>query len=124
MKSKGTIRDHAILANAVGQGCSYGCNTGRIAPMDFTFGSMVTESGRLMFYLGEGQFTEDPIPDDFFGCGGVARIDRLQDVLLHVGRHGYRHHVSAAPGRVRDACREALTNYLGLDVAVPQEARG
>ena len=39
-----------------------------------TFGSMLTEDGKLKFYLGEGRFTDDPIPDDFFGCAGVAEI--------------------------------------------------
>jgi len=39
MKCKGKITDHAILANSVGQGCGYGCNTGRIASGPMTFGS-------------------------------------------------------------------------------------
>ncbi len=43
MTSKGQISDHLILSNAVGSGCSYGCNIGRIAPTPFTFGSMLTE---------------------------------------------------------------------------------
>ena len=58
---------------------SYGCNAGRIAPMPFTFGNLLTDEGKLKFYLGEGQFTADPIPADFFGCAGVARIPGLQE---------------------------------------------
>lgn len=119
---KGTITDHAILATAVGEGSAFGCNTGRIAPGDFTLGSMVTDAGKLKFYLGRGAFTSDPIPDDFFGCAGVAHIDRLQDLLLHVGYNGYRHHVSVTPGQVLEPVREALERYLGFDVAVPQQA--
>jgi len=121
MADKGRIVDHAILANAVGEGCSFGCDVGRIAPTDFTFGSALTDEGALRFYLGTGRFTQDEIPDDFFGCAGVAQIDRLQDVLLHVGYNGYRHHVSLTPGLVQAPIREALEHYLGLDVAVPQE---
>jgi L-fucose isomerase-like protein len=121
MTGRGHIVDHAILANAVGEGCSYGCNVGRITPDDFTFGSMVTEAGRLRFYLGQGTFTNDPIPEDFFGCAGVARIERLQDVLLYVGRNGYRHHVSVTPGLHQEPVREALSHYLGFDAVVPQE---
>ena len=120
VNGKGTITDHAILANAVGEGSAFGCNVGRIAPGDFTLGSMVTDAGKLKFYLGQGRFTSDAIPDDFFGCGGVAHIDRLQDLLLHVGYNGYRHHVSVAPGHVLEPVREALERYLGLDVATPQ----
>jgi len=120
MTGKGRISDHLILANAVGKGCSYGCNVGRIAPADFTFGSMVTEAGRLRFYLGQGRFTAEPIPPEFFGCAGVAEIERLQDVLQHVGLNGYRHHVSVTPGLVAAPVREALERYLGFEVAVPQ----
>jgi L-fucose isomerase-like protein len=121
MAGKGRISDHAILANAVGEGQSYGCNVGRIAPFEFTFGSMGTFEGRPRFFLGTGEFTEDAIPEDYFGCAGVARIDKLQDVLLHVGKHGFRHHVSATKGNVAEAVHEALTNYLGMDVTRPQE---
>ncbi len=121
MQGPGHIADHAILANAVGEGCGYGCHVGRIAPFDFTFGSMLTEAGKLRFYLGEGTFTDDPIPDEFFGCGGVAEVPRLQDLLLHVGYQGYRHHVSVTRGRTLAPLREALEHYLGFDVAVPQD---
>lgn len=121
MSGEGRIVDHAILANEVGAGNAYGCHVGRIAAQSMTFGSMVTDAGRLRFYLGQGRFTEDEIPADFFGCGGVAQIDRLQDVLLHIGRNGYRHHVSVTPGRHQEPVREALTNYLGFDVALPQK---
>ena len=121
MTDKGKIADHAILANAVGEGCSYGCHVGRIAPFDFTFGSLLTDSGKLRFYLGQGRFTEDKIPAEFFGCAGVAEIEKLQDVLLHVGHNGYRHHVSVTPGLIQDPLGEALERYLGFEVALPQE---
>ncbi len=121
MSAAGTIQEHAIIANAVGDGCSYGCNVGRIKPMPFTFASMMTEYGSLKFYLGEGDFTSDPIPDDFFGCAGVAEIDGLQDVLLHVGMNGHRHHVSVTQGHVAEPLCEALESYLGCEVSLPQE---
>ncbi len=121
MREKGRITDHAILSNSVGEGSSYGCNVGRIRPMDFTFGNMATDAGEVKFYLGEGTITEDPIPDDYFGCAGVAEIPGLQDVLLHIGRDGHRHHVAITPGRVMEPLREALTRYLDAEVVVPQE---
>ncbi len=116
MTGKGKVTDHAILANAVGAGCGYGCNTGRIRAAQFTFSSMITENGQLKFYLGEGEFTEDPIPADFFGCAGVARIPKLQDVLQVVGYAGHRHHVGVTPGHVADPAYEAFVKYLGYDV--------
>ena len=116
MTGKGKVTDHAILANAVGVGCGYGCNTGRIRAGQITFSSMITESGKLQFYLGEGEFTEDPIPADFFGCAGVARIPRLQDVLQTVGYAGHRHHVGVTPGHVAAPVHEAMVKYLGYEV--------
>jgi L-fucose isomerase-like protein len=118
MTGKGQIADHAILANAVGKGCGFGCNVGRIAPTNFTFGSMLTDEGKLHFYLGEGQFTDDPIPDDFFGCAGVAEIPDLQDKLQTIGYLGHRHHTSVTPGLVAEAVGEAFESYLGYEVAM------
>lgn len=121
MEGQGTVTDHAILMSSVGEGNGYGCNTGRIKPMDFTFGSLMTDSGAVKVYLGEGRFTSDPIPQNFFGVAGVAEIPHLQDVLLHVGINGHRHHVSIAPGRVQDALKEALGNYLRFEITEPQK---
>jgi L-fucose isomerase-like protein len=115
MTSKGKIWDHAILANIVGKGCSFGCDVGRIAPTDFSFASLMTENGAVKYYLGEGEFTKDPIPSDFFGTGGVARIPSLQDGLLKIGQAGFRHHVSVTPGKFLAPLEEALTKYLGCE---------
>ena len=120
MAGQGHISDHSILANAVGAGNGYGCNVGRIAPMDFTFGSLMTDEGKLKMYLGQGKFTTDPVADDFFGCAGVAEVAHLQDVLLHIGTQGHRHHVSVTPGWVEAPTREALGHYLGFDITLPQ----
>ncbi len=118
MTGKGQVTDHAILANAVGEGCGWGCNCGRIAPTDFTFGSMMTEDGRLKFYLGEGKFTADPIPPEFFGCAGVAEFPDLQSTLQTVGYLGHRHHVSVSPTCVSAPVHEAFEKYLGYEVEV------
>ena len=116
MTAKGKITDHDILASAVGPGCGYGCNTGRIAPTPFTFGSMLTENGKLKFYLGKGKFTRDRIPADFFGCAGVAQIENLQDVLQKIGYMGHRHHTSVTPTDVIAPLQEAFEKYLGYEV--------
>ncbi len=120
MTGKGLVRDHAILNNAPGISSSFGCNVGRIKPTDFTFSSMTTVGGRLEFYAGEGRFTADPIAENFFGCAGVAEIPRLQEVLLHIGYGGHRHHVGVTPRHIAAPLREALGYYLGHPVAVPQ----
>jgi L-fucose isomerase-like protein len=120
MTNKGHVSDHLILVNTLGENQSCGCVVGRIAPTDLTFGSLMTDSGRVKIYLGEGRFTDDPIPDNFFGAAGVAEIAGLPDVLLHVGMNGYRHHVGVTPGKFVAPLQEALEKYLGFDVSVPQ----
>ncbi|MBN2047366.1 MAG: hypothetical protein JW750_05955 [Anaerolineaceae bacterium] len=120
MAAPGQISDHAILANSVGPGCSYGCNVGRIAPFSFTFANVLTEDGKMRWYLGSGRFTEDKIPNDFFGCAGVAQIDHLEDVLMHVARGGHRHHVNVTPGDQVAVLEEALGYYLNEVVTIPQ----
>ncbi len=123
MREKGVVTDHLILANAVGPGRSYGPNQGRIKAGPITFSSMLTASGKLEFYVGEGRFTDDPIPEEFFGCAGVAEIPDLQDVLLHVGNNGYRHHCGVTPSHIAGPLVEALTKYRGFEVAEPQKKR-
>lgn len=116
MKERGTVVDHEMLKANVGPGCSFGPNTGRIKPFDFTFGNTRTEDGRLEFYLGEGAFTDDPVPEKFFGCAGVAEIPELQNTLQAIGCLGHRHHVALSPGKVIAPLYEAFVNYLGYDV--------
>jgi L-fucose isomerase-like protein len=116
MAGPGRVTDHEILSTALGPGRSYGCNVGRIRPMPFTYGSLLTEAGALRVYIGQGRFTEDPIPEEFFGCAGVAHIEGLQDALLAIGGLGFRHHVSVTPGHVREPLVEAMGKYLGCQV--------
>ena len=120
MKNKGRVQDHAIIANSIGKGRGFGCNTGRIAPGDCTFGSLLTDSGKIKCCLGEGNFTDDAIPDEFFGCAGVVELENLQKIMLYLGQNGYRHHVSVTSGHVARPTCEALTKYLGFEVAQPQ----
>jgi len=118
MRGKGEVVDHAILVDALGKNKSCGCYVGRIAPGEMTFGNLVTTDGKLEFYLGEGSFTEDPIPKEFFGCAGVAEIENLQDVLLTIGYAGHRHHVATTLGHHLAPVREAFERYLGYGVTV------
>ena len=62
MAGPGRITDHDILINSVGPGVSFGCNVGRIKPFNFTFGNVLTENGRMRWYLGHGDITNDPVP--------------------------------------------------------------
>jgi len=123
MAGPGRVTDHLILQNSVGVGNGFGCNQGRLRAGAITFGGLMSEDGALKAYVGEGSITADPIPASFFGVAGVARIPGLQDVLLHLGREGHRHHVVITPGEVMAPLREALVKYLGYSVSAPQEQR-
>ena len=64
----------------------------------------------------EGEFTEDEIEAEFFGCGGVARIPNLQRKLIRLARGGFKHHTTVARGHVKHILEEAFRYYLGYDV--------
>jgi L-fucose isomerase-like protein len=116
MEGKGEVVDHPMFAKSLGAGCGFGCNVGRIASSPMTFASSKTQDGKLYFYMGEGEFTGEPIQEGFFGCGGVAKINNLQGILNKIGYNGYRHHVSVVPGKVSAALREAFTRYLKYEI--------
>ncbi len=118
MNAAGLVTDHAILANAVGNGCSYGCNTGRLKASPVTIAGMLTEKGSINFYLSEGEITDDPIPDDFFGCAGVLEMEDMQDCLQTLGYLGHRHHVTITSGLYMSALYEAFTRYLNYSVTI------
>ena len=113
MTCKGKVIDHPMFAKVLGDGCAYGCNVGRIRPMEFSFASTTTLDGQLRYYVGDGKFTADPIPPEFFGCAGVAEIPGLQRKINRLGYAGYRHHVGVSPGVWERAVREAFNRYLG-----------
>lgn len=115
MTCKGKVIDHAMFAKSLGCGSGYGCNVGQIRPMDFTFASTTTQNGKIKYYVGEGKFTDRPLGDGFFGCGGSAHIPNLQQKLLNIGYAGYRHHTSVTPGNWAQAINEAFIHYLGYD---------
>ena len=115
MAAKGMVTDHKMFSkNEPDQG--WGSNEGRIKSFPMTFSNCKTEDGKLTFYISEGEFTNDQIQDGFFGCGGVARIDNLQDKLLKLGRNGFRHHTAVGVGHMKAVLEEAIKYYLGYEL--------
>ena len=115
MKEKGTVTDHKMLAKGC-PGCGWGANEGRIAAFPMTFSNCKTEDGKLTFYVDEGVFTDDDIEKEFFGCGGVAVIDDLQNKLIKLGREGFRHHTTVGVGHMAKILKEAFKYYLNYDI--------
>ena len=115
MKAKGTVTEHKMF-NKTDPGSGWGCNAGRIAPFKMTFANCKTEDGKLVAYTATGEFTNDEIEKSFFGCGGVAKIDNLQDKLIKLARNGFKHHTTVGVGNLKSVLDEAFNTYLHYDL--------
>jgi L-fucose isomerase-like protein len=90
---KGVMDYQEIIAGSVGKENTYGTVVGRVRPTEFTYCRVSTDDQRgvLRAYLGEGEFTRDPL--ETFG--------------------GY---VAINPSRIATVVEEAMTRYLGWEV--------
>ena len=105
-----------IIAGTVGKLNTFGTCVGRIkaGPMSFARFSTSDLTGKIRGYLGEGQFTKDPL--DTFGGAGVVEIQNLQGLLRYICENGFEHHVAVNPSQTAPAVDEALRKYLGWEV--------
>jgi len=106
----------AIIAGTVGVANTYGTCVGLVKPGPMTFARFSTDDakGKITGYLGEGEFTADPLQT--FGGAGVVRIPSMQTLLRHICENGFEHHVAANLSSVAGIVHEAATTYLGWDV--------
>jgi len=104
------------FSGTVGKDRTYGTIVGRIAAGPLTYCRVSTDdlAGRIAAYVGEGRFTDDTL--ETFGGYGVVEIPRFQDLLRHVCRRGFEHHVAMTRAEVAGAVDDALGTYLGWDV--------
>lgn len=116
LRGKGTIEVQKILANSYGADNCIGSNIGLMDLFKFTYSSMKTENGEMQFYIGQGDFVDEPVPQEYFGVYGVAKVGNLQDVLQYICNNGYRHHVCLTRGDYTNAIIEAASNYLGYKI--------
>ena len=105
-----------IIAGTVGKENTFGTCVGRVkaGPMSFARFSTDDFSGMIRGYVGEGEFTDDPLVT--FGGAGVVKIPGLQKLLRHICENGFEHHVAANFSTVAGAVYEATTNYFGWEV--------
>jgi L-fucose isomerase-like protein len=106
----------AIIAGTVGAANTYGTMNGRIKADPFSYLRVSTDdvAGEITAYLGEGEFTADPV--DTFGGFGVVHVPHMQDLLQYICENGFEHHVAVNQNRVARPVYEALTKYLDWDV--------
>ena len=105
-----------ILATTLGTDVSFGALKGRVRPSRMTYlkASTVEFTGRIKCYLGEGEFTDDPL--DTFGGVAVCHVPELNGLMRHLAKNGYEHHVALVQDGCADVLEEALGNYMGWDV--------
>ena len=105
----------AIIAGTVGRENTYGTIVGTVkaGPMSFARFSTDDVSGCIRGYVGEGEFTKDPLKT--FGGAGVVRIPNLQPLLRHICTHGFEHHVAMTGTHVAGVLKEAFETYLGWE---------
>jgi L-fucose isomerase-like protein len=107
-----------IIAGTVGRENTYGTCEGLVkaSPMSFARFSTNDLEGSIDGYVGEGEFTDDPLTT--FGGAGVVKIPNLQTLLRFICENGFEHHVAANMSTVASAVQEATGHYLGWNVAI------
>ena len=115
MEERGTVTSHKMFDKG-DPGSGWGTNEGRIAAFPMTYSNCKTEDGKITIYFSEGEFTGEDIEKEFFGCGGVCKIDNLRQKLIKLARGGFKHHTTVANGHVKHILEEAFKYYLGYDV--------
>jgi L-fucose isomerase-like protein len=89
-----------------------------------TFARVSTDdrNGRITSYVGEGNFTDDPL--ETFGTRAVVEVPDLQKLLRFICRNGFEHHAAMNASRSADVLEEAFQQYLGWDVHRHSATRG
>ena len=110
------IKTAPILGTTLGEENTYGAMAGRASSGHVTFARVSTDDrrGRLSTYVGEGEFTDDPL--DTFGQRAVAMIPRLEELLHFICRNGFEHHVAVNATHSASVLAEAFETYLDWDV--------
>lgn len=112
MTDKGKVTSHKMFdKNDPGSGC--GTCEGRIRPGKVTLSNCQTKDGKIIVYASEAAFTDDPVEEAFFGCGGVCEISDMQGKMIRLARGGFKHHTSVGAGHMKEILKEAFTTYLG-----------
>ncbi len=105
-----------ILGSTLGVENTYGTVVGRTPAGPVTFARISTDdmNGLIRTYVGEGEFTDDPL--DTFGSRAVVKVPGLQRLMKYICKNGFEHHVAMNASLTADALAEAFETYLGWDV--------
>src|ERR1700733_6793156 len=105
-----------ILGTVLGEDNTVGALAGPTPAGPVTFGRVSTDdlTGTIRAYVGEGQFTDDPL--DTFGTKAVVQVPRLPDLMRYICRNGFEHHAAMTGAHCAGAITEGLRNYLAWEV--------
>ena len=105
-----------VLGATLGADRCFGAVKGQAAPGPMTFFRISTDDpqGIIKCYLGEGEFTDDPVGIQG-GCA-VCRIPNLQTLLDYLCKDGFEHHVAMTRSHCAHILDEAISTYLGWDL--------
>jgi len=105
-----------ILGTTLGEENTFGALEGRTLAGPVTFGRVSTDdlSGKITAYVGEGEFTNDPLKT--FGTRAVVKVAGLPALMHVICQNGFEHHAAMNRSHTAAAVAEAFGRYLGWDV--------
>jgi len=105
-----------ILGTTLGEENTFGALEGRTLAGPVTFGRVSTDdlSGKITAYIGEGEFTNDPLKT--FGTRAVVKVAGLPALMHVICQNGFEHHAAMNRSHTAAAVAEAFGRYLGWDV--------
>ncbi len=105
-----------VLGATLGADRCFGAIKGQVASGPMTFFRVSTDDpmGSIKAYLGEGEFTDDPVGID--GGAAVCKVNNMQSMMDYICRNGFEHHVAMVRGHVASVLDEAISTYLGWDL--------
>ncbi|MGH9162924.1 MAG: L-fucose/L-arabinose isomerase family protein [Vicinamibacteraceae bacterium] len=111
-----TMGTAPILGTVLGEENTYGALAGRTPSGPVTFARVSTDDrhGRVVTYVGQGRFTDDPL--ETFGTRAVVEVPQLQKLMRFICRHGFEHHAAMNASHSADVLAEAFERYLGWEV--------
>ena len=105
-----------ILGTTLGEENTFGALEGRTQAGPVTFGRISTDdlTGRIVAYVGEGEFTNDPLKT--FGTRAVVKVNDLPSLMHTICQNGFEHHAAMNRSHTAAAVAEALSRYIGWEV--------
>lgn len=110
------MKNADVLGTTLGQENTFGALAGRVPSGVMTYARITTDDvlGIIRSYVGEGQFTDDPL--DTFGARAVVEVKNLQQLLKLICKLGFEHHCAMNASKVADIIAEAFETYMGWEV--------